>query len=518
MPTPDPKDPLNLPEWRKWLVVGALCFFGALALTIEHVVGGLIPIFVLEYSGIDPKTIIDHPRNVSTSPTDNMNGLDSLSNLGGPSISQVTLLSTLPLAINGIASFFLVPISAAIGRRPVILIAGILPWIGGLWAGFSTSLGSHLAARCLQGFGVGTVEALIPLMIQDLMFIHKRNKALATLWSSQGILIICLGISSPFIVAQLSWRHLYWIYSGIAACAWLAIILLVPESRWERSKEELAGNEVYPLRPGKDRPHLDHEMYGRRTRWTDFGIFNIPLRWSSAVSTLWNSVRCIIFPNIIWIIALSSVASGAFGAFSQTQAAVLLAAGWDFKTLGLAGLTMIAATPFILLSAHAVDMVGSWMARRNGGQREPEFLLPTLLVPVIISIVGFVVYSYGAANIATGSSIVILTAFFLMTYGAGTASTILTSYLIESHPDIAASVLVTVSSLRHLVGFLLNFRATDWIKSVGFIRLFSIYSSIFLAIAVFGMVIYFRGKQWRAWGNGKIRETADRGMLNGEKV
>lgn len=26
MPTPDPKDPLNLPNWRKWLAIGALCF------------------------------------------------------------------------------------------------------------------------------------------------------------------------------------------------------------------------------------------------------------------------------------------------------------------------------------------------------------------------------------------------------------------------------------------------------------------------------------------------------------
>lgn len=25
-PTPDPKDPLNLPEWRKWLAVASLCF------------------------------------------------------------------------------------------------------------------------------------------------------------------------------------------------------------------------------------------------------------------------------------------------------------------------------------------------------------------------------------------------------------------------------------------------------------------------------------------------------------
>ena len=26
MPTPDPKDPLNLPKWRKWMAIGSICF------------------------------------------------------------------------------------------------------------------------------------------------------------------------------------------------------------------------------------------------------------------------------------------------------------------------------------------------------------------------------------------------------------------------------------------------------------------------------------------------------------
>lgn len=26
MPTPDPKDPLNLPQWRKWTAITAVCF------------------------------------------------------------------------------------------------------------------------------------------------------------------------------------------------------------------------------------------------------------------------------------------------------------------------------------------------------------------------------------------------------------------------------------------------------------------------------------------------------------
>ena len=35
MPTPDPKDPLNLPNWRKWMAVGAICFCRSKVMCLE---------------------------------------------------------------------------------------------------------------------------------------------------------------------------------------------------------------------------------------------------------------------------------------------------------------------------------------------------------------------------------------------------------------------------------------------------------------------------------------------------
>lgn len=76
-----------------------------------------------------------------------------------------------------------------------MLLAGLLAWVGGFWAGQSGGLTNHLAARCFQGFGAGAVDALIPLVLQDLMFIHQRNKVMATLNTSTGVIMICLGIA-----------------------------------------------------------------------------------------------------------------------------------------------------------------------------------------------------------------------------------------------------------------------------------------------------------------------------------
>lgn len=252
MPTPDPKDPLNLPEWRKWASIITLSVFGALALSAEAIIGALVPIFVLEYAGIDPKIlgVIDiSTLNIQGPGGKPADPLQLLSSLGGPPISKVNLLSTLPLLVNGVASYALVPLSIAVGRRPVILFAGAMAWAGGLWAGFSTSLDSHIAARVFQGFGAGAVEALIPLILQDMLFINQRNKAFSLVSAGQGVFIVAIGVTSPLIVIHLTWRWIYYITAVTGIVVWIAMFFLVPETRWIRSNDELGKSKTLCPRP-----------------------------------------------------------------------------------------------------------------------------------------------------------------------------------------------------------------------------------------------------------------------------
>lgn len=180
-PTPDPKDPLNLKEWRKWLAVASMCFFGSISLAAEIAIAGLTPVFLLEYSGVDPASTLKHadlkgnPDPLAVIPP----GVQPVS------LAQVSLLATIPLLSNGFATYLLVPLSTAIGRRPVLILTSTLSWASGFWAGASTSLTSHIAARVFHGLGSGAVEALLPLIVQDIMFIHQRNKAVAAIIAAQ---------------------------------------------------------------------------------------------------------------------------------------------------------------------------------------------------------------------------------------------------------------------------------------------------------------------------------------------
>lgn len=153
-----------------------------------------------------------------------------------------------------------------------------------------------------------------------------------------------LGIASPVIVADVGWRYLYFLTSGLAVLAWLALVAFMPETRWERSREELGnfsmlrltvhhsnhvagGKNVYYLFPGENRPRLDATTYGSRTMWTNLGFFQNGFEHKAAGRSMIDTLRTIVFPNTLWVIAVNSMFIAIQGAASQTGSSVLIASG-----------------------------------------------------------------------------------------------------------------------------------------------------------------------------------------------
>ena len=367
----------------------------------------------------------------------NLNAIQILSGLGGPPLWKVSLLASLPLLTNGISSYFLVPLSISIGRRPVILVCGIMAWIGGFWAGCSSSLDSHIAARCFQAVGAGAVEALIPLIVQDVVFIHERNRATSAIWAAQGLLIVSLGVAAPAVVATVGWRWLYFVAAWLALAAWAAVAAFLPETRWARSAAELAGKDVYALRGGDTRPAIDTRL-PPRTLWTDVGLFTLGFAHRDALRSVRDTLRTMLFPNVLWAVAVNAALISVFNAAGQTASAVLIAAGWKFKVLGLALLPVVVATPLVwLLGGYVADEVSNGIARRNGGRREPEVHLLNLVAPLVMGVLGCVLFGYAAENVATASWFVFLMGIFFIALGFMVANTVMSVYVVESYPQWA---------------------------------------------------------------------------------
>ncbi|GKT59393.1 major facilitator superfamily transporter [Colletotrichum tofieldiae] len=487
-PTKDPRDPLNMPLSRKMLACFCLCCFGALAAAAELILGAMLPVFALEYSGLDPKIL--KPLTSSGGLPSGSDPLKILSNLpGAPPIFQIYLLASLPVLVIGLANLVLVPMAISVGRRPVVLATGLLAVIGCVWSGSSQSLMSHLLARCVQAVGAGTVESLIPFILQDMIFVHQRNSWISGIFAAQGLIIIILGIAAPYIIIDMSWRYMYYITAAGAAFFLVGVYFFMPETRWARTRAEMNGVP-------RDETGLDRAP---RTFRYNVALFHGKMEWRKGWNAFIDTLRTFFYPQIFFITMLNSVMIACAFAAGYTVAPALLTApwSWDFMLLGLCLVpVLIAAVSVAFVTGSAADWMANRIAKKRG-VRVPENQLINLIVPTIAGIVGSIMFGLAGSDQEHYSYITFLTGLGLMAFGFLGANSIGAVYVLECYPHLAGPALVNIASFRCLLAFALSFKISDWVVEMGYFNAMMIYTGLISGFAVFIPVVYCYGPAWR---------------------
>lgn len=111
--------------------------------------------------------------------------------------------------MQGIGNLVFMPIALAIGRRPVFIFSCALLFISCIVASQNTSYEYHLGIRIVIGFAAGQSEALVPLMLKEVFFLHERANVLAFQSSFQTIVGCVLTIFASNIAASVGWRNWY---------------------------------------------------------------------------------------------------------------------------------------------------------------------------------------------------------------------------------------------------------------------------------------------------------------------
>jgi MFS family permease len=334
----------------------------------------------------------------------------------------------------GIANLFLIPLAIAVGRRPVVLGCGVLALAGAGWAGASQSLNSHIAARCFQALGAGTVECLIPFIIQDVVHFHQRNTAVSAVFAMQGTIIIGIGVAAPYCIIHLSWRWVYFI-TAIASSAFLiGVFFFMPETRWQRSKEELCGM------PKPD----DRTEYTPRTRKDNLAIFSGTTEWRQGINALLDSLRTFFYPHIFFVTMLNSAMIAATFAASYTVSPALLTApwSWPFLHLGFSLFPVVISAIFVVLvTGKLADKVANTFAKKRG-RRLPENQLINLALPSVAAIVGSIMFGVTGAHPDQYHWALFLLGLALMAFGFLGANTVGAVYVLECYPQLAGYVLL----------------------------------------------------------------------------
>ena len=191
---------------------------------------------------------------------------------------------TYPTMLMGVGNLICMPLALAIGRRFIYLSSLVVMLVGGLLAAYAKDYNWHLGARMVLGLAAGNSEALVPMMIQEIHFVHERSTFL--MWQAAMQLSItavyCL-FASP-IAGAIGPGNWYILGVGLAAGVLILSIPFVPETRYFRTLAQY-GQAAEPEYEGKqqeaaprpmrvsERPALDFDTYPDRTIWSDMRLF-----------------------------------------------------------------------------------------------------------------------------------------------------------------------------------------------------------------------------------------------------
>lgn len=146
-------------------------------------------------------------------------------------------LLTYPTLLMGVGNLISMPVAMAAGRRIVFLTSMVILIVGGLWCALSSSLESHIAGRAIMSLAAGQSEALAPLKLQEIFFLHEKGRRLGWFITIQNITSGAFFIVSTYLVAAYGWKWWYGLFTIMNAVLFLLSIVFVSETCY-RGRED----------------------------------------------------------------------------------------------------------------------------------------------------------------------------------------------------------------------------------------------------------------------------------------
>ncbi|KAG5759343.1 hypothetical protein H9Q72_012532 [Fusarium xylarioides] len=491
-PSPDPKDPLNLPVWRKYMIILLVGFYSGISVLGTSGLGSVAPELYALYHNDNAKRVSD--------------------------------LLTYPTLFMGIGNLLSMPLANAIGRRPVFLFSLLLLTVSGIWCACSKSLTSHIAGRNIFSLAAGQSEALAPLIVQEIHFLHQHGVKLSYFVGVQNTLTAALFTATTYIVPSLGLPWWYGIMTIINGFTMIMSVLFLAETRYDRPEDATEGavhlrldkngnvaregtNEVLYQVTTRNGVVLQPEKFGERTWRDDIKLFHDKADWKSLVSFYKDVGLSLILPPIFWIFILNGAFLGLYIYQASTFAQILVQPPYNFngKLLGYVQLVQIIdcllAVPLL---GYGSDIICKFMSRRNKGVFEPEYRLLVLIIPAACAIISAIVYGHAAASPNDYHWIAIVAPYHLGFFSFLGANLVGITFVMDSYPNKSGPLLLVVCAGRGFVSFGLSYATVPSIESLGYDGAMNILAIICGVLSAMGIVMYFIGKRVREWARRRI--------------
>jgi MFS family permease len=375
----------------------------------------------------------------------------------GVSFTKVTLLAGYVMLSAGAFGIFVSGFARKFGKRPLYIFCSLMAVTGCIIGECAQTYQTLVAARVVQGFGVGAYESLIVASIGDLFFVHERGPRVALVMFllstvSNGVLVI----AGP-ITANLGWHYNFHILMPFVGLQLLLTIFFVPETTYIRKKtyeidETGSDQDLAILGQEEERNrHTDEKLTKTKSQQAEtISQVTIPPARKTYLQRLavFNGVfvhdslmKMVIAPIVILLNVAASYNVLVTGISLAWFVGVSIVSTIIFSSppylLTPAGVGYTSTAPLIggIIGALFMGVIAKpqlmWMVKRNNGIYEPEFQLLGSAVGSVISIAGMVGFGYAAQKFQ--SIYVICFCWGLMMSGLCIVNISLSSYVLDAY-------------------------------------------------------------------------------------
>ncbi|WP_227936399.1 MDR family MFS transporter [Alkalihalobacillus deserti] len=286
-----------------------------------------------------------------------------IASIGG--MDYYSWVFTVYMLTASITSILVGKLSDIYGRKVFILIGIAVFMVGGLLSGFSQTIIQLIIFRGIQGFGGGMIMSSAFTTIGDLFSPRERGR-----W--QGLMGAVFGLSSlfgptlgGFIVDNMDWSWVFWIFLPIGFFAFFMIYKLYPQAeRREKEKIDFLGSFVLSITILS--LLLGFSLAGNDYSWGSFqviGLFAIFFGSLILFIIIENRVESPVVPlglfknSIVSVSNIASFLSGA-GMFGVIMYVPFYIQGVLGRSATLSGLTEMAmTTSMVMISAVAGQLI-----------------------------------------------------------------------------------------------------------------------------------------------------------------
>ncbi|KAJ5368869.1 MFS transporter [Penicillium cataractarum] len=217
---------------------------------------------------------------------------------------------------------------------------------------------------------------------------------------------------------------------------------------------------------------------------SQFNVYVVDKEWTKTLwLAFWVPWKLHLYPIVHYAAFVVSWSASCFLTVNLTQSQALTAPpyNWSSQAVGFTNFALLAAT------------------KKNGGVREPEMRLPTMIPYVLIAILGNFMIAYGYEH-QWDWRVIVIVGYTCAGIQVAALPTIASTYVVDSYKPAVGSILVAITVNKNLWGYGFSKFITPWTESAGYLPAIMTNMCLTVFWCSFGFLFYFAGKNYfRKW-------------------